>query len=125
MLLMGHKPKSMVIAKRISVTIPSDVLEEIRRKVSEGLELARPYLVTVPITKKIHGMAKLGRKIEPFVENGLEFTLCNSWFMPFRGNAAEAINEFKYFSDMRPLIFWYNSLESCHRTAVLTLGKNR
>lgn len=91
----------MAIPNRISAAIPAATITDAVAKVTDALNLLKPYLLTTLTGDEIAGLAKLGEKSEPFAEKGIEFAKTNAGFVPSWVNISEAEKDFAYFNALR------------------------
>ncbi len=86
-----------------SQSIPQNVLDEVKQKISESIALLNPYIVSLTPEER-SDLAKLGDKTLAFVEKTKSHSTDNPQLRPAYFNPDEFAVDYNDFSNLRPLL---------------------
>ena len=86
-----------------SQSIPQNILDEVKQKISESIALLNPYIVSLTPEER-SDLAKLGDKTLAFVEKTKSHSTDNPQLRPAYFNPDEFAVDYNDFSNLRPLL---------------------
>lgn len=87
---------------KINFIIPDEVVNEATSKLSEVINLLKPYTIALTPTER-QEIPKMGDGTEPFVQKCLDYCQSNPEFAPAFSNFQELANDMKAYKQLIPL----------------------